>query len=498
MRLTLQDVLAHPSVTAGQPRVVAGEGGLTRRVRWIHSSEVLGIASLLRGGELLLTGGEMLAAATAPEQRRYVRELAERRVTGVAIETGSGLAAIPPAVLSEADALGFPVIELRRRVPFVDVAEALNGELVNDSVTRLRYGGELAHAFSAVLTDGGGVEELLGVLAQRTGAEPALFDSGGRLIAGGADDGEPELGNLPDGGAMVRVTVRGAHAATLVLRPRSDTDPDLLTVASERAAEAIGLALLRSHPPSTRALAAGELARLAARLPVDGVRLTRLAQIVGLDPGDPVVAVAMATAGTSAPLAGLDTLLRPHGRTAMDSSEPGVRVVLSLPERRRAALHRVTLVEQLREWVRELDGVVVGVGPLVPGLLAVGTSMELAAEALRRRSAYGPGAVVDADATAVETLLDSPDLEVRRDRFIHAQLAMLRALRPAEGDQLMRTLEAYFDSGCNKTRTAEALHLQRQSLYGRLERAFTVLGGDPTGTDRALPLHLALKLRHGR
>jgi purine catabolism regulator len=28
-----------------------------------------------------------------------------------------------------------------------------------------------------------------------------------------------------------------------------------------------------------------------------------------------------------------------------------------------------------------------------------------------------------------------------------------------------------------------------------LDRAFGLLGGDPTGTDRALPLHLALRLR---
>jgi PucR family transcriptional regulator, purine catabolism regulatory protein len=80
---------------------------------------------------------------------------------------------------------------------------------------------------------------------------------------------------------------------------------------------------------------------------------------------------------------------------------------------------------------------------------------------------------------------------------VQGQLAMLLTDRRSERDVMMATLEAYFDHGCNKTRTAEALHLQRQSLYGRLERAFGLLGGDPTGTDRAMALHLALKLRHG-
>jgi purine catabolism regulator len=131
MHLTLERVLGHPSLQRGEPCVRAGAAGLQRRVRWIHSSEVMEIASLLRGGELLLTGGEMLAGASASDQRRYVRQLSERNVAGVAIEIGVGLPTAPPALVDEADDLGFPLIELRRRIPFVDVAEAINAELVN-------------------------------------------------------------------------------------------------------------------------------------------------------------------------------------------------------------------------------------------------------------------------------------------------------------------------------------------------------------------------------
>jgi purine catabolism regulator len=120
--------------------------------------------------------------------------------------------------------------------------------------------------------------------------------------------------------------------------------------------------------------------------------------------------------------------------------------------------------------------------------------MELAAAAVRDRPAYGPGWAADATAAALDALLDAPELRSGRQAFVQGQLAMLLALRPAERETLLRTLQAYFDCGCSKTRAAAALHLQRQSLYGRLERAFDLLGGDPTGTERALPLHLALRL----
>ena len=497
--LTLERVLQHPSVERGNPQVLAGSGSLQRRVRWIHSSEVLEIASLLRGGELLLTGGEMLSAASPADQRRYVRELAERNVTAVAIDTNAGLHAVPLTVVSEAAVLDFPVIELRRRIPFVDVAEAVNAELVDDSVTRLRYGGELAHALSGVLGRGGDVDAVLELLVQRTGVPAALYDGTGALITrrdpSPPDDVVPAEPVAPSMSA--RITVRGAHAATLMFFPRPETDLDLLGIVSERASEAVALALLRSRPPSTRDLAASELARLAGRPSVEPARLTHLGQGVGLPPTDPEVALARATATTSAGLPGLDGLLRRYGRMAMDASDSGVRIVLSLTDHRTAAGRRSALVRELADWVRDLDAVVVGVGPIVPDLRAAPTSMHLAVAALDQRSAYGPGAVVDATTSALSFLLDSDEVRSSSEQLVRSQLGMLLALRPSESEILMHTLETYLDSGCSKTRTAELLHVQRQSLYGRLERAFALVGGDPTATGRALPLHLALRLRHG-
>ncbi len=495
---TVETVLRHPSLARGEPRIVAGAAGLQRRVRWVHSSEVLEIASLLRGGELLLTGGEMLGAASGEDQRRYVRELAERRVAGVCIETGGGLPELPPSLLAEADDLGFPVVELRRRIPFVDVAEAVNGELVNESVTRLRYSGELAHAFSGLLSQGGDVQALMELIRERTGAWAALYDSHGSLMAevdapDEADAGQPAAPSAAN--PTFRITVRGAHTATLVLTPRPDSDPDLLAIVGERASEALGLALLRSRPRSTRDLAGSELARLASGKPSESSRLAQLGQIVGIDPEDPVVGIALVTPVTSAGLPGLDGLLQRYGRIAMDTSETQVRIVLSFPGRREAARSRRVLLDQLREWASDLEAVGVGVGPVVPALASVALSMELAEASLRERSSYGPGWAVDAATVALDDLLHSPDIRAQRERFVRGQLAMLMALRPVERETLLHTLETFFACGCNKTRTAEVLHLQRQSLYGRLDRAFGLLGGDPTGTDRALPLHLAVRLR---
>ncbi|HET8561071.1 MAG TPA: PucR family transcriptional regulator [Marmoricola sp.] len=502
--MTLANVLRHPSLAAADPVVRAGGGGADRRVRWIHSSEVLEIAPLLRGGELLLTGGEMLAGASRSEQRRYVRELADRQVTAVAIETGPRLPEIPAALLAEADETGFPVVELRRVVPFVDVAEALNAELVNESVTRLRYGGDLARSLSSILGDGGGPQELLDELCRRTATPVALFDRAGDLITQASTTETPTPPTLL-GAVTSRIAVRGAHAATLAFYPGAGADLDLLALAGERAAEALGLALLRSRPPSARDFAASELARLAARSEEHRGRIDQLGELIGFDRSSPVVALAIGGPSSSG-LHGLDGLLWRHGAVAIDTQGTEARAVLCLRGRppagsssagpRGAAGARTALIAELTGWVQHHDGLVLAVGPVVPALRMLGASMGPAETCLARRPTHGPGTVVDAAATMAVDWLSSDSLRPRAQRFVQGQLAMLLTARRAERDALMETLEVYLDHGCNKTRTAEALHLQRQSLYGRLDRVFSLLGGDPTGTDRALALHLALKLRH--
>lgn len=494
MHLTLADVLVHPSLAPARPVVRAGADALGRRVRWIHSSEVLEIAPLLRGGELLLTGGEMLAAAPPSEQRRYVRELADRQVAGVAIETGPRLPRVPDALLQEAEVVGFPVVELSEVVPFVGVTEALNAELVNSSVTLLRYGAELSRALSSILGDGGGLQELLDELSRRTATPTALFDRAGDLITRAS---VVEVGRTPSllGPVTSRIAVRGAHAATLAFYPDEGADLDLLALAGDRAGEAMGLALLQSRPPSARDFAASELARLASHSDEHRGRVDQLGDVVGMERHAPVVALAL-SGTTMAGLPGLDGLLWRHGPTAIDSSGSEARAVLSLRGRRDGAAARAELLRELEEWAQTQHDLVVAVGPVVPNLRMLSASMRPAETCLGRRTALGPGVVMDAAATMAVDWLSSDALRPQALRFVQGQLAMLLSARRSERDALMETLEAYLDHGCHKTRTAEALHLQRQSLYARLDRLFTLLGGDPTGTERALALHLALKLRH--
>ncbi|MFJ9081551.1 PucR family transcriptional regulator [Streptomyces sp. NPDC102384] len=128
--LTLREILHLDVVGGADPELLAGEGGLDRPVRWVHSSEVYEGAGFLDGGELLLTNGFAFLDADGGALRRYVRELTARGAVGLAVEVGRALERMPSEVVAAARELGFPLIALRRVVPFVRIAEAANRAIV--------------------------------------------------------------------------------------------------------------------------------------------------------------------------------------------------------------------------------------------------------------------------------------------------------------------------------------------------------------------------------
>ena len=96
MPILLSEVLKHPTLTAADPVIRAGEAAAAgTQLRWVHSSEVLDIAPLLSGGELLLTGGDALVAASDARRVDYVRQLAGRGVGALAVESGQTLPSRP-------------------------------------------------------------------------------------------------------------------------------------------------------------------------------------------------------------------------------------------------------------------------------------------------------------------------------------------------------------------------------------------------------------------
>lgn len=103
---TVRDVVGAGVFASAQ--ILAGAGGIARRVHWMHISEILDDFSIFRPDEFIVTTGYGLAQS-AGLQEHAIREFARRGVAGVLFKQGYYLDGLTETALNTADKLALPV-----------------------------------------------------------------------------------------------------------------------------------------------------------------------------------------------------------------------------------------------------------------------------------------------------------------------------------------------------------------------------------------------------
>jgi purine catabolism regulator len=535
--ITVDMALRLPSLRRGAPQVVAGRQNLHRRIRWVHSSEVAHIASLLKGDELLLLTGMGIGRSEAA-QRRFVADLDARGVAGVVFELGQVFDRLPAPLVDEARTRGLPLVELHREVPFVEVTEELHSNIVNRQVAVLRRADELHRRFTQLLLDGSGIPEVLDVLAL-TVSNPVLLEKPGAGVLYHAvhhtpadavlatweqarETIESSAPTVP--GAIVRpVPAAGRRTwGRLVALPLDSPLDDFDRVAVERALPLVALVLLRRQEEARLAtrergnfladVAAGRVA------PADA---SARAQALGFDAAHasllPFAAVPAAPGVDGLPAEEADWV--PVWRTAREDLErrgtpvvvgarDGARqtlIVVALRNRARRTEAVEAVVDALRAAVATHIGppeaLVVAAGAAVSGWAELAPALRAVAETGESARAAPPRRWHDATAPDLERLLWSLREDDRMDDFITQRLAPVLDHDRRRAAKLMPTLVALCDHAWRKAETARAMHLNRQSLYARIARLETLLGTDLGDPEQRLGIELAVRSwrhRHAR
>jgi purine catabolism regulator len=525
---TVREVIALDPVRHGEPRVVAGESGLDQPVRWVHVAEVPDIATLLRGGELVLTTGIGLPADDAGI-RAFIADLADVGVAGLVVELGRRYTgSVPKVMAAAAQRRGMPLVELRRATPFVRITEAVHAQIVDAQLTELRATEEIHQRFTELSVEGAEPAEVVHQAAALAGCPVVLenlarqvlaYDTAGdsaELLLDGWEQHSRRIQpagrtayDADAGWLVTNVGARGQDWGRLLARWAGDGPPPTrLSILLERAASTLALGRL------IRRDAAGlehQLHRtlLTALLdhtrPVDEVALRARAlgvpldrrQLVGVvvrhrgeEPAPDAarlrdLAEAVSHALREAALAGLAGPLDDHSVGALVALPAAADEERSLSAFA-AALHRVRGVAA--------PGVVVAAGSRVDSLRDARRSLVEArqvADAARHGRRDLPVFRLPHVGLAglLHLLRDEPRLQTFVERELGALLAY-DARHPKE--RLLGTLRAYLDSGRNKSAAATAAHLSRPALYERLARIERILDADLDAVDTCLSLHVAL------
>lgn len=318
--ITVQRALELPGLRSGLPEIVAGADRLGRTVRWVHAGEVPNIASLLKGGELLLTTGYGLGTRPA-EQRAFVRTLAERGIAALVVELGPRFARLPAALVDTARSAGLPLVQLHREVPFVTVTEEIHTEIVNGHYALLQRAEEVHRRCTEALLGGGGVPQVLGILAD-FGANPVFLETAdGRLLyaAGSGPEGADPLqvweglrgphkdAPPPAGSVLVDVPGGGPGAgavrARLVQLPVCSPLAPVHRIAAERAAGILAVVLMQARQEEELAARGrGDFLTDLAEGRITAEDAPAQARVLGFKPGDsPLLPVVMRVGDSLSP-----------------------------------------------------------------------------------------------------------------------------------------------------------------------------------------------------
>lgn len=374
----------------------------------------------------------------------------------------------------------------------------------------------------------------------RADSYAGLADAAERAVADDALDLETVLAILFESGAVAalqgRRLIRFLGLTAAIRRATWDlaaaelerraAPPDtyvelgrLLFLASELSSLAIGEGYratereLLDRDAAARRAALDELLGSTSTEPRTTARLRRLAMRYGVDP-DATYRLAAVLPGPeldpTPATPGIDEedlelmarrvdhmLRRPVGRT----EGPGVGIRVPLAITWRGAIVAI-LGQDPREWSRlreALDTVLgtdpahwiaiaaqaEGIGSLAHGLIELQEGLRVAASLGRR------GVIDDLAEVGIERMLLGDPALVKS--VIDRELGPLLA-DPRMGEELVETLQVFFDAGENRRETARRLHLADRTVAYRLERAEQLLGHGFEG-EAGRRLNVALTLR---
>ncbi|WP_338056584.1 PucR family transcriptional regulator [Sinosporangium album] len=464
-------------------RVLAGERGLDREVRWVAVSELEDPTPFLEGGELVLTTGMRMAEGDATP---YVARLVGGGAAGLGFGVGIGHDDVPGELVEAAAQAGLPLLEVPRETAFIAI-----GKVVSELLAAEQYA-EISRAFAAQgrLTRAAlkpeGTFAVVDRLAREVGGWAALLDEKGRVV-------HATRGARTEALALEweRLASQGAPASLSLVAPGEHVVVHPLGGPRRlRGYFAVGGGDAFTPIAHTVVNAAASLLTLAleqGRRHVAAERRVRSAVLSLLLAGQTESAVEV--------LAGLDETL-PAGQITVVAAEGEAEVMLdAVPPPVFAAAAGEEVVVLAAE--DEADGVAralgrlgpTGVGqPVSPAALVTGLDQANRALAAARR---GPVAVVRFADLAGRGLLSLVDAESAAT-FASALLAPLSGY--GSRADLVDSLRAYLAENGHWDAAAQRLGVHRHTLRYRMRRVAELLGRDLDDPSTRAELWIALSV----
>ncbi|MEL6309102.1 MAG: PucR family transcriptional regulator ligand-binding domain-containing protein, partial [Chloroflexota bacterium] len=531
------EILEHDIFT--DAKVVAGEAGLQREVRWVHNAGVPDAAVWLNGGELVMTTIFNMPQ-DLEDQRSYIIQMADKEVAGLVITTGRYIQEIPRHLRDAANSCAFPLIEIAYTARFVDIAKAINERIAESTLHHAQRSLHIHKTLTQLVLEGGNLEHLAEQLADLIGHSVSIendrFDAIATHNIAEVDEArhytqlhgrtDPRLVEALEQESIlphIRETLRPKHLQPMphvglemerILAPivvhgeiygfmwiiadeHKLTEIDMMAIESGTTIAALMMLYQESVQSAEASLKGSLMSQLIQGNAGRETILTDTSLRYGVDLRSPyaMMIVECQMSGSqklSTLYRSINQLIAIDGWEAVVGQFAGQIVVLAQDNEHLKALaarvqERVALSKVCGDTTPR-----VGVSGIQQGTDNVRCAYDQCQDVLQITRRLDPGnrVIYFSELGYLHTLYHAGPSTLTGNPYV----PLLRRLLDERQADLFRTLEAYLDSGGNGVATAESLHIHRSTLNYRLQRIYHVCDVNLQDAAVRTNLQVALKL----
>ncbi|MET4093898.1 PucR family transcriptional regulator ligand-binding domain-containing protein [Arthrobacter sp. UYCu712] len=463
----------------GVPSLKLSKAGLAETtshqdILWVAVTEQEDPQRFLNGGELVLTTGMRLRSA--PDQRRFVRQVQRAGAVGIGFGIGLTHDAVPPALIAEANRWGLPVVAVPYETPFIAIGKLVADAQSADHYSKLERLIAGHQILARALLTGGGLAELLKHLGSMLRTDIVLTQFTAQLYNSVPGHPAPSA----DGWASYPIPTGRRDACTLwIKQPFEDSG----IVGYAQNLISVELNNMVKQRQSQRALA-GQVLEDVIHGTLDPSEATRRLAGIGIISTRKNVVLLAESAAHHKQL-GSSSLPRPLDKAV--SAVVGKDLIVVIPDDGSGAS---ALARSLSDHLAEAGlHATIGLG----GAYTKPNGLRWSYFEARDAASHGLPVNEPERLSLTSLLLASEDVPLAD--MANESLNPLRSFDATHGAELMATLESYLNNNGSVAAVAEHLTLHRNTVRYRLAQITELTGYDPAQTPDRVQLWLALAVQ---
>ncbi|WNS44398.1 PucR family transcriptional regulator ligand-binding domain-containing protein [Paenibacillus sp. MMS20-IR301] len=495
--ITLRELMELPELK--KAKVISGEQGLERIVRFVDIMEVPDLKGWVSEGVMLLTTAYSIRHDPSL-LTDLIYTLNNVGAAALAIKPARFLKEIPQGAIEASNACGLPIVEIPPEIPYTDITQPVMELLLGRQAMLLRRAEEVYRTLTTMVLENSGIQAVTDNVAEFLKAPVALVDTEQQIIVSSPSDFDWEHRPAP---LSWNIHVDRRTVARLqVDKERLD---DMEEVGIEQARLVFALELMRRKvAEDTEFRLRGNFIDELLTPPLPSRHeVQRRARQLKMNP-EHKWEVAVIEGETAPDEETVNRLLDREARRRgviphVEYRSSRAVLFLPTPEGRKSA----STDDDEDSWARTLEGWLqdksTGLGSYRSGigtpeyLWDIYTSYNEARKALSvsRRLGQGGGSVTRYEQMEVYHLLEGLDSQ-RFERLFERKLGKLLRYDKEHDSNMLLTFYHYLECRGSLIETANSLYIHRNSVKYRLERIRDITGFDLNDPREQFVCHLCL------